>query len=137
MPMNLDQRLALSGVVGLAALSAAQLLREQITSPLPALGFALGVMPNLTAAFAMPLILASFLKQTRHAHDTAQARRAWTRVLLFTMLGLSAWEFVQTLSDRFTFDPLDLIATMIGAITAHGLFGRLLAAADHTGSPSV
>jgi hypothetical protein len=60
MQIGLPLRLSTTGIVGLAALSATHWMRENISAPPPLLAFALGVMPNLAAAFAMPLVLASF-----------------------------------------------------------------------------
>jgi hypothetical protein len=61
--VKLSSRLALTGMLGLAALSATHWMRVGVPEPGPMLAYALGVMPNLAAAFAMPLVLASFFRR--------------------------------------------------------------------------
>jgi hypothetical protein len=118
MKLDLPLRLAASGLVGLAALSASQWLRENVTAPGPALAFSLGVMPNLAAAFAMPLIVASFMPQAASMPATRSSRRAYALILSLTTLGLVGWEFVQTQSAAFVFDVYDLVATAAGSLLA-------------------
>ncbi len=84
MKMPLPQRLSITGMVGLAALSATHWMRENVLDPSPVLAFALGVLPNLAAAFSMPLILASLLPRSSDPSDTAQGRRTYLRILAFT-----------------------------------------------------
>jgi hypothetical protein len=119
---TIAQRLALTGMGGLAALTVTQWLRENVRDPGPALAFALGVMPNLAAAFAMPLVLASFFPSVSRTPSTAESRRAYTGILVFTLTGLCGWEFVQTRSERFVFDLYDLIATVVGSLSAYRAF---------------
>ena len=80
-------------------------------------------MPNLAAAFAMPLVLASFVPHTSGIPVTAQSRRTYLWILLFTALGLLGWELVQTRSERFVFDAYDILATGFGSILAYLAFG--------------
>lgn len=123
MPTRLPQSLSLTGMGGLAALSATQWMRENIEDPEPVLAFALGVMPNLAAAFAMPLILASFVPTITRNPRTVSAHRTYLGILLFTALGLCGWELVQTQSDRFVFDVYDLLATGFGSCLAYLALG--------------
>ena len=74
MQFELPQRLSATGIIGLAALSATHWLRENVSDPGPVLSFVLGVMPNLAAAFAMPLILAGFKPRTSDAPMTKVSR---------------------------------------------------------------
>ena len=122
MQFELPQRLSATGIIGLAALSATHWLRENVSDPGPVLSFVLGVMPNLAAAFAMPLILASFKPRTSHAPMTKVSRFTYFWVLSFTTLGLCGWELIQTRSDRFVFDIYDLLATGFGSILAYFAF---------------
>jgi hypothetical protein len=121
-PRTISQRLALTGMGGLAALTGTQWLREHVRDPAPAAGFALGVMPNLAAAFAMPLVLASFFPSISGTPITVRSRRTYTWILAFTLTGLCGWEFVQTRSERFVFDLNDLVATVLGSLFAYGAF---------------
>jgi thiol:disulfide interchange protein len=121
-PQTISQRLALTGMGGLAVLTGTQWLREQVRDPAPAVGFALGVMPNLAAAFAMPLVLASFFPGIARVPITGRSRHSFTRLLGFTLLGLGAWEFIQTRSEQFVFDLNDLVATVLGSLFAYGAF---------------
>jgi hypothetical protein len=125
MQLEHPQRLAAIGIVGLAALSATDGLRENLSDPGPVLSFALGVMPNLEAAFAMPLLLASFTPRCSRAPITPASRSTYLWILAFTTSGLVGWEFMQTRSDRLVFDVYDILATGIGATLAHVVFARL------------
>lgn len=122
MHFKLSERLAATGIVGLAALTAAQWLRENIADPEPITAFTLGILPNLTAAFAMPLILASFSDRTSGTAVTLAIRLAYIRVLLFTTSGLCGWELLQTQMQGFVFDVYDLLATGLGSIIAYQTF---------------
>lgn len=114
--MKLSPRLALTGMLGLAALSATHWMRENVPEPGPILAYALGVMPNLAAAFAMPLVLASFFRATSESPVAPRSIHAFLRILLFTAVGLCAWEVVQIGSDRFWFDFHDLGSTGLGSL---------------------
>ena len=116
--MQLPQRLSITGMGGLAALSATHWMRGNILDPLPVLAFVLGVLPNLAAAFSMPLILASFVLLSWHTPDTAKFRRTYLWILVFTASGLCSWEFIQVRSNRFVFDTNDIVATVFGSILA-------------------
>lgn len=118
----LSTRLSLAGILGLVLLSGTHWAREAISNPGAPLAFALGVLPNLAAAFAMPLILASFLPSISDASPSTSTRRRFVLLLAFTTLGLCAWELIQTLSSRFYFDLNDLAATVIGATLAFGTY---------------
>ena len=122
MKTPLPQRLSITGMAGLAALSATHWMRDNVLDPSPALAFVLGVLPNLAAAFAMPLILASLVLLSWHTPDTAKIRRTCVWVLLFTASGLCGWEFVQARSNRFVFDTNDLVATGLGSLLAYLAF---------------
>jgi glycopeptide antibiotics resistance protein len=98
-------------------------MRENISDPPPVIAFALGVIPNLAAAFAMPLVLASFVPRTSAIPVTARSRRTYLWVLLFTAFGLCGWELLQTRSDRFVFDAYDILATGFGSFLAYFAFG--------------
>ena len=52
MKTPLARRLSITGMGGLAALSATHWMRDNVLDPSPALAFVLGVLPNLAAAFA-------------------------------------------------------------------------------------
>ena len=112
-------------MIGLAALSATHWLRDHVAEPGPVLALALGVMPNLAAAFAMPLILASFTPRASRAPVTKASRLAFGLIACFTTLGLCGWELVQTRSDRFVFDVNDLLATGLGTVLAGLVYAAL------------
>jgi putative copper export protein len=79
-------------------------------------------MPNLAAAFAMPLILASFSPRTSRAPITSRSRRGYAWVLMFTTWGLCGWELLQTRSHRFVFDVYAILATGSGSALAYLAF---------------
>jgi hypothetical protein len=119
MKVELPYRLSATGMIGLAALSATHWLRENVSDAGPVLAFVLGVMPNLAAAFAMPLILASFFSHTSRIRSTKNSRLHYLWALSFTTLGLCGWELIQTQSDRFVFDVFDILATGLGSTLAY------------------
>jgi len=123
MPTSLPQNLSITGMGGLAVLSATHWMRDNISDPAPVLAFALGVMPNLAAAFAMPLILASFVPLISRDPSSVSSRRRYLWILLFTAFGLCGWELIQKLNYRFVFDVYDILATGLGSFLAHLAFG--------------
>jgi len=118
MRVKLPIRLSLAGMAGLALLSATHWARGAFPHPSSAVAFALGVMPNFAASLAMPLVLASMLPSVSAEPPTPLAKRQFLLLLLFTTVGLCAWELVQTQSARFVFDVNDIAATVIGAAFA-------------------
>jgi hypothetical protein len=116
--MSVASRLALAGIAGLAALTASQWLRVTLEAPGPMLSAALGVLPSLTAAFAMPLVVASWLPGVARSPPTATSWRRFGLVLAATTAGLLGWECVQAASVRLVFDVADLAATVVGALAA-------------------
>ena len=122
MKLEFPHRLSATGMIGLAALSATRWLRENAAAPGPVLSFVLGVMPNLAAAFAMPLVLASLSPLTSRTPVTKTSRLRYSWVLVFTTLGLCGWEVIQARSDRFVFDVYDMLATVLGSTLAYVAF---------------
>jgi hypothetical protein len=122
MKLELPFRLSATGMIGLGALSVTHWLRENTSAPGPVFSFLLGVMPNVAAAFAMPLILASFSPHTSRAPITNSSRLRYFWVLSFTTLGLCGWELIQTRSNRFVFDVYDILATGLGSVLAYFAF---------------
>ena len=122
MKMELRYRLSATGMIGLAALSATHWLRENISDAGPFVSFVLGVMPNLAAAFAMPLILASIFPHISRKPITRRSRLRYVWMLLFTTLGLCGWELIQMRSNRFVFDIYDILATGLGSALAYSAF---------------
>jgi hypothetical protein len=123
MQLELPQRLSATGMIGLAALSVTHWLRENVSDPEPVVAFALGVMPNVAAAFAMPLILAGFSPRTSRAPVTEASRFAYLGVLSLTTFGLWGWELIQARSERLVFDVFDILATVFGSVLAYIAFG--------------
>lgn len=123
MRVSLSARLSLAGMLGLAVLSAAHWARSAFPAAGSTLAFALGVLPNLAAGFAMPLILASLLPATSRTPRSCSSSRSFLFLLLFTTLGLCVWEVVQSRSDRLVYDPNDIAATLLGAILAYASYG--------------
>jgi glycopeptide antibiotics resistance protein len=122
-------------MLGLALLSATHWARGAIRTPGSALGFALGVLPNFAAGFAMPLILASLLPAASGTPVPRSARRRFLFLLAFTTLGLVAWEVIQSRSDRFVFDLNDIAATLLGAMLAYAGYAWLSKSAPDASRP--
>lgn len=128
MRLSLSTRLSLAGMLGLAMLSATHWARAAFPKPGAGLGFLLGVLPNFTAGFAMPLILASMLPSVSGGPGALTANRRFLLLLLVTSLGLCAWEVIQARSERFVFDPNDIAATLLGAMVAFLIYRWLIRA---------
>lgn len=111
--------LALAGMAGLAVLSATDWARGAGLHPGAVLGFLLGVLPNLAAGYAMPLIVASMVGAAPAEREEFPDARRFMRTCAFTTLGLWSWEFIQARSPRFVFDVNDLVATGVGAALAY------------------
>ncbi|MDP2283284.1 MAG: hypothetical protein Q8L06_04030 [Pseudohongiella sp.] len=112
-------RLSVTGMIGLALLTGTHCLRENISEQNAVLALVLGSMPNLSAAFAMPLIFASFYRSQSQAQITHRTDRSFIWIMLFTTLGLLIWELMQSSNERFVFDVNDIIATGLGAWIAY------------------
>lgn len=134
MRLTVALRLSLAGIGGLALLSGTHWARGAFPHPTSTLAFALGVLPNFAAAFAMPLVLASMLPSISAEHPTRLGRRQFMLLLLFTTLGLCAWELIQTQSSRFVFDLNDLAATVAGAVLAFVLYSITVRSASGSAS---
>lgn len=129
-PPPLTAPLALSGMLGLAALSVTHWLRDRGGVPGAIGGFVLGVMPNLAAGYAMPLVLSAMVRGIAAAPTAVASSRGFARMLAFTTIGLVAWEFLQLSPGRLRFDPFDIVATAVGAWGALRTHRRLLARAS-------
>jgi len=117
-----QMRLSVTGMIGLALLTATHWVRENISEQGAVLALMLGSMPNLSASFAMPLIFASFKRSESQAHITHGTDRSFIWILLITTLGLLIWELMQMSNERFVFDVNDIIATGLGALLAYIAF---------------
>lgn len=111
-------------LAGCAGLVLVGYWREQASAALP---FVHGTLPNLVA---VPTLTFGFLMLIRperqphtHAAANAQRRQFWS-LWVFASVATVAWEFMQ-LRGRLVFDPLDLVATGLGAVAAIALFRRL------------
>ncbi len=90
MAASFQHRLVLTGMVGLALLSATHHLRDIGVSPGPLGTYVLGVLPNFAAALAMPLVLSGLAPRIAEAAEQALARRSFAGMLAFTTTGLAA-----------------------------------------------
>ena len=123
MQLPLASKLALLGMVGLALLQSIHWLRERVEDPSGALAFTLGSVPNLAAGYAMPLIATSMLYAASPTYSVAP--KAWMSflfILLLTTGGLMVYEVGQLGLRNMVFDPIDLIATLVGALAALGVY---------------
>lgn len=122
---NLDIKLSFAvqlsamGMLGLALLSSTQWARENISSSNALFQFFLGVSPNISAGYAMPLILASFTEKVARNENKDEARKMYLFISAFTTLGLIMWEFIQINSENLYFDTNDIIATFVGTFLAY------------------
>lgn len=123
MQLALASKLALLGMVGLALLQSIHWLRERVENPSDALALTLGSVPNLAAGYAMPLVATSLLYAASPTYSVApKARRSFLFILLLTTSGLMVYEVGQLGLRNMVFDPIDLIATLVGALAALGVY---------------
>lgn len=120
----------------LAILSGVDVWREDGPSSLQLLQ---GTLPNLVAVPALTFGFLMMRVPTRPVRTSATERlqRRWFRGLwAVNVAGVVAWEFLQR-TGRLVFDPLDLVATALGAGAALVLFRilepRSYAPADREG----
>jgi len=114
------------GIGALAALSVGQWMRAQPLGDAGVLRLALGVLPNFTAAIAIPFVTFGAMLDARPTESPAALRRRFVVLNLASAAGLMAWECVQLTARTLRFDPADLIATVAGAAVAQVLFVRAL-----------
>ncbi len=118
--MSIMYRYAAVGLTALAVLSAGQWLRAR--HALPELTWLLGVLPNLSAAVAIPLVTAAALVEMRGRPPGPGALR-W--LVAASAAGLIGWEVLQLARPRLVFDWADIAATLVGSAFAMILFERL------------
>jgi hypothetical protein len=115
-------RAAAIGIGALAALSAGQWVRAQQLVDAGPLRVALGVLPNFTAAIAIPFVALGAWLEMRPTDASSAIRRRFVALNLASLAGLLAWEFLQRTGSTLRFDPDDLVATVAGAAVAHLVF---------------
>ena len=120
--MKLSLRYSLVGCGALALLSLVQWVRPLSATATTWVRQLLGVLPNVTAAIAIPFVLLSIWAELRPDATAADNRRRFVLCSLVAGVGLVAWEFLQLHSGRLVFDPQDIVATLVGLVLARGLF---------------
>ena len=128
---SFQTRLALLGMVGLAMLEVTHLMRDRLTGTGAVFAFVLGFMPNLAAGFGMPLVVASTQANGWKSLSGREVAGSFVRICAFTSVGLLGWEAVQLAIRRMVFDPLDILATLLGALLAIGAFRWIRPAAPN------
>jgi hypothetical protein len=120
--MQLSTRYGLVGIGALGALSLVHWGRKlQFEAP-EIVHYLMGVLPNVTAAIAIPFVLISIWADQKPAATRPAARRRMVVLTLFAGIGLIAWEYLQQSSDSLFFDHHDIAATIIGLAVAWLLF---------------
>lgn len=98
--------------------------REQMPAFLP---LAHGALPNLVAVpvLAFGFLMLRFPERRRYTPAESERERQlfWSLFAVATVVTV-VWEFAQR-SGNLVFDPLDLVATAIGAVVAMLLFRAL------------
>lgn len=112
--MKLSTRYGLVGIGALAALSLVHWGREAQYDGAAIVLYLMGVLPNVTAAIAIPFVLLSIWSDRNKAASYAAARRSFLVVTLGAGVALIAWEFIQQSSRALVFDTHDIGATIIG-----------------------
>lgn len=112
-------QMIMMGMLGLALLNLTHWARENVSNDTNLLQFVLGVLPNIAAGYAMPLILGGFFPKIVENKNKKEAHKMYLLTLVFTTFGLMVWEFIQFNSDTLYFDLNDIAATFIGAFLAY------------------
>ena len=120
--MKLSIRYGLVSIGALATLSFVHWARERPKPESEILLYLLGVLPNITAAVAIPFVLLGIWADQNVVASYSRAKRSCSIAVLFSTLGLIGWEFLQQGSRNMVFDPHDIGATVLGSCIAVGLF---------------
>ena len=123
--MKLSTRSSLVGIAALAVLSLVHIARRFDYDPGIFL-YLLGVLPNGTAAIAIPFIAFSAWSDQRPNLMHSEARRIFVSISLASTSALVAWEFNQQTSRALYFDPHDIGATFVGLTVAVLVFHFLI-----------
>ncbi|WP_164157126.1 hypothetical protein [Sandarakinorhabdus rubra] len=129
----LSLRYGLIAIAGLALLSSADWLRGQRLQLAPPGNWLLGVAPNFAAAIAITFVLLGGWTDRAGAAAFPVARMRFIMAALVSLAGLIGWEFIQRSSNRFVFDPADMLATLVGIGVSLLLF--LSVTPRHLGQP--
>ena len=107
-------RYGLVGLGALATLSLIHLGRSSSFSCGELCRYAMGVLPNLAAAIAIPFVLLSIWADQKQEASYQAARRVFILVSLAAGVALIGWEFVQQSSRALVYDVHDIGATLVG-----------------------
>jgi hypothetical protein len=130
--MKRSMRYGLVGIGALAALSLVHWAREQDFEAPETVLFLMGVLPNVTAAIAVPFVLLGIWADQKPAATCQAARLSFAIFTLVAGSGLIAWEFMQQWSSSLFFDYNDIAATIAGLVIAWLMFRVLTPEADAT-----
>lgn len=111
-------------IVGCVALSLVDVWRDLGPTAVPIIR---GTLPNLVAVptLAFGFLMFRFPERQPYTTDQAAAQNRWFWGLWVGAFAVTvAWEFAQR-TGRLVFDPLDLVATAVGAAGAAVLFAIL------------
>lgn len=127
--VTLSTRYGLVGVGALSVLSLVQWARKFPHDGPEVLVFLMGVLPNATAAVAIPFVLLCIWADQKPDASYPAARRVFLVLAPATGVGLIAWEFLQLSSRALVFDVYDIGATVTGLCLGWVLFAWLTPAA--------
>lgn len=123
--MKMPTRYGLVGIGALSLLSIVHWVRDMAPPMSATSAYLLGVTPNFAAAIAIVFVLMSIWADQKRGSNLAAATLAFLACAAVSGLGLLGWEFIQKTSRRFTFDPHDAGATLVGLLVAGLLFYAL------------
>ncbi|MGJ9418108.1 hypothetical protein ACHAC9_10120 [Massilia sp. CMS3.1] len=119
--MKPSTRFSLVGIAALAVLSLVHFARRFEHDP-GVVAYLLGVLPNVTAAIAIPFVALSIWADQRPAETYLAARQVFIWLLLATAAALIGWEMMQQTSRTLIYDPHDIGGTFVGLAVAVFLF---------------
>lgn len=119
--MKPSTRCSLVGIAALAVLSLIHFARRFEHNP-GAVSYLLGVLPNVTAAIAIPFIALSIWMDQRPAATYPAARQVFIWLVLATAVALIGWEVMQQTSRTLIYDLHDIGGTFVGLAIAVFLF---------------
>jgi hypothetical protein len=88
-------------------------IRPNYSGENTSINYFLGIAPNFFPAIGIPALFILFIQQLKSTSTWLNEKNYITANLL-SLMGLIAWEFVQTTSKKLHFDWNDILWTLIG-----------------------
>ena len=111
--MKISTKYSLIGIAALTVLSLVHAARKFQYGEGVVL-YLMGVLPNVTAAIAIPFVLLSMWADQKPGASVTATRRVFVWLTFGAGAALIGWEIVQQSSRTLVFDTHDILATLVG-----------------------